>query len=145
MRPRRDDHPYIDTIHAYYKGCNTADFELLMSTFADDIVHYFVDHSAVRGAEALANYWCKVGPRTAAHWVLDHAVVQQPEAVIEWSMRWTPATTGKPELLRGSEWYLFDADRILEIRSYHNNFYLQDPANRQLHDFDYEGRGYRRD
>jgi len=57
--------------------------------------------------------------------------------------RWTPAATGAPEVLRGSEWYLFEGERISEIRSYHNNFYLQGPGNRQLHDFDYAGRGYR--
>jgi hypothetical protein len=75
--------------------------------------------------------------------VLDHVLVQDKEAVIEWSMRWTPAATGTAELLRGTEWYLFETGLIREIRSYHNNFYLQDPANRQLHDFDYVGRGYR--
>jgi hypothetical protein len=75
--------------------------------------------------------------------MLDHALVQKPEAVIEWSMRWTPALTGVPEVLRGSEWYRFEGERISEIRSYHNNFYLHAPENRRLHDFDYEGRGYR--
>jgi ketosteroid isomerase-like protein len=129
-------HPYIDTIQEYYRGCNTGDIELMMSTFCDDIVHYFVDHTAVRGAAALANYWFKVGPTTQANWQLDHAVVQEPEAVIEWSMRWVPAATGKPELLRGSEWYLFADGRIAEIRSYHDNFYLQNPDNRQLWEFD---------
>ncbi len=136
-------HPYVDTINRYYQGCNTADFDLMCSTFTPDVVHYFVDHSAVEGAAALANYWVKVGPRTGANWTCDHAVVQEPEAVIEWSMQWTPAATGKPELLRGSEWYLFEDGLIKEIRSYHNNFYLQDPANRELHGFDYAGRGYR--
>jgi hypothetical protein len=136
-------HPYIDTIERYYQGCNTGDVRLMMSTFCDEIVHYFVDHRAVRGAAALANYWAKVGPRTQANWKLDHALVEEPEAVIEWSMRWVPDATGKPELLRGSEWYLFDDGRIAEIRSYHNNFYLQHPDNRQLRDFDYQARGYR--
>ncbi len=143
MKPRQSGHPFIETIQTYYRGCNSADFELMLSTFSADVVHYFVDHSAVRGAEALANYWCKVAPRTGANWMLDHALVQEPEAVIEWSMRWTPAATGTPEVLRGSEWYLFEDGRISEIRSYHNNYYLQAPENRRLHDFDYEGRGYR--
>lgn len=43
-------HPYIDTIETYYQGCNTADIELMMSTFCDDVAHYFVDHTAVRGS-----------------------------------------------------------------------------------------------
>ncbi len=144
-RPRTTGHPYIETIKRYYEGCNTADVDLMMSTFTDDVVHYFVDHGAVRGAQGLANYWSKVGPRTGANWALDHALVQEPEAVIEWSMRWVPAPTGEAELLRGTEWYVFREGLISEIRSYHNNFYLQDAKNRELHDFDYAGRGYRLD
>jgi ketosteroid isomerase-like protein len=140
--PRQSGHRYIDIIKRYYEGCNSADYDLLMSTFTDDIVHYFVDHGAVHGADGLANYWVKVAPRTKARWTLDHAIVEEPEAVIEWSMKWTPPATGKPELLRGSEWYLFRDDKIAEIRSYHNNIHLQNPKNAELWDFDYEGRGY---
>ncbi len=143
FRRRVSGHPYIDTIKRYYEGCNTQDFDLMCSTFSDDVVHFFVDHSAVVGASSLANYWCKVAPRTQANWTLDHAIVQEPECVIEWSMLWTPSQTGMPELLRGSEWYWFEGDRIREIRSYHNNFYLQDTRNRELRDYDYDGRGYR--
>lgn len=141
--PRQSGHRYIDVIQTYYRGCNTADTDLMMSTFAEDVVHYFVDHSAVVGAAQLAHYWAKVAPKTQANWQLDHALVQAPEAVIEWSMSWVPTHTGQPELLRGTEWYVFRDDKIAEIRSYHNNFYLQDPKNSQLHDFDYVTRGYR--
>ncbi|MBT3330378.1 MAG: nuclear transport factor 2 family protein [Rhodospirillaceae bacterium] len=140
--PRQSGHRYIETINRYYDGCNTADYDLMMSTFDEDVVHYFVDHGAVKGAAALANYWVKIGPRTAAHWRLDHAMVEEPECVIEWSMRWTPKPTGVAEVLRGSEWYIFRDDKILEIRSYHNNRFLQDPKNRELWDFPYEARGY---
>jgi hypothetical protein len=143
VQPRTSGHRYIDTIQTYYRGCNTADVDLMMSTFTEDVVHYFVDHGAVRGAQGLASYWAKVAPRTQANWVLDHALVDEPEAVIEWSMQWVPAQTGATELLRGSEWYLFRDDKIAEIRSYHNNYYLQDPKNRELHDFDYAQRSYR--
>lgn len=143
--PVTSGHRYIDTIQTYYQGCNTADADLMMSTFTSDVVHYFVDHSAVRGAAELANYWAKTAPKTKANWQLDHAMVTEPEAVIEWSMLWVPPATGVPELLRGSEWYLFRDDKISEIRSYHNNHYLQNPNNRELWDFDYEERGYRVD
>lgn len=142
MTPRTAGHPYIELIKTYYTGCNTADVDLMMSTFTADVVHYFVDHGAVQGAEGLATYWAKVGPRTQANWQLDHALVQEPEAVIEWSMRWVPPATGVPELLRGSEWYVFEDEKIAEIRSYHNNFYLQDLKNKELHDFNYARRGY---
>jgi len=140
--PRTSGHPYIETIKRYYVGCSTADYDLMISTFTPDIVHYFVDHGAVSGAEGLASYWVKIGPRTEAHWTLDHAIVEEPEAVIEWSMRWTPPATGKSEILRGSEWYLFENGKIAEIRSYHNNIYLQNEKNRELWGFAYEGRGY---
>lgn len=146
IEPRTTGHAYIETIKTYYRGCNTQDVELMRSTFTDDVVHYFVDHSAVVGAAGLANYWAKVAPKTQANWQLDHALVQEPEAVIEWSMRWMPPGSGqqsKPEVLRGSEWYVFRDGLIAEIRSYHNNYYLQHPDNRALHDFDYAERGYR--
>ena len=142
---RQFGHSYIETIKTYYAGCNHADEQLMISTFTPDVVHYFVDHGEVRGAQALANYWAKVAPKTGANWRLDHAMVQEPEAVIEWSMLWVPKATGKPEILRGSEWYIFDAGKIAEIRSYHNNFYLSDVRNRELWDFDYAGKGYRVD
>lgn len=139
---RQSGHVYIDIIKLYYEGCNSANYEQMVSVFADDVAHYFVDHGVVRGAAALANYWVKVGPRTSAKWNLDHAIVEEPEAVIEWSMRWTPSSTNKSEILRGSEWYLFDSNKIVEIRSYHNNYFLSNPRNRELWDFDYKGRGY---
>ena len=143
ISPRTSGHAFIDTIKRYYQGCNTADEALMRATFTDDVVHYFVDHGAVTGADALAHYWARVQPVTQAHWQLDHALVDGDEAVIEWSMRWTPSQTGKAELLRGSEWYRFRGGLISEIRSYHANHYLSDPANRALHDFPYAARGYR--
>ena len=142
------DHPLRTLIETYYHGCNTADVALMQSTFCEDVVHYFVDHSAVRGARGLANYWAKVGPATQAHWVVDHALIGESdnetcEGVIEWSMRWVPPQTGQSEILHGTEWFIFRAQKIAEIRSYHNNYYLQNMANSALHDFDYAGRGYR--
>ena len=139
----RPEHPYIRVIETYYDGCNTADVAKMVATFTTDVVHYFVDHAPVSGAEGLANYWAKGGPRTAANWAVDHWLVDEPEAVIEWSMRWQPPGADSSEVLRGTEWFRFREGRIAEIRSYHNNVHLQSPANRALHGFDYAGRGYR--
>ena len=135
-------HRFISTIKQYYEGCNTQNSALMISTFTDDVIHYFVDHSSVSTANGLANYWCKVAPRTQAKWTVDHAIVQEPEAVIEWSMLWKPLSAEKHEVLRGTEWFFFRNEKIAEIRSYHCNFFLNDRKNRQLHDFDYAGRGY---
>lgn len=136
------EHRFVSTIKKYYEGCNKRDSRIMKSTFTDDVIHYFVDHAPVSSADGLANYWCKVGPITCATWVLDHAIVQEPEAVIEWSMPWKPASKEAFEVLRGTEWFIFRDDRISEIRSYHCNFHLNHPDNRGLHEFDYVGRGY---
>lgn len=151
MHATRHNHPLVELIKTYYHGCNSADVELMMSTFTPDVVHYFVDHGAVRGAAQLANYWAKVGPATQAHWAVDNALIADAaeagdaalEGVIEWSMRWVPTQTGQPELLRGTEWFIFRDHKIAEIRSYHNNFYLHAAEFHSLQDFDYAGRGYR--
>jgi ketosteroid isomerase-like protein len=135
------DHPHVATIRRYYDGCNAPDVELMCSTFTDDVVHYFVDHAPVRGAQGLATYWAKVVPKTRARWTLDHAIVQGDEAVIEWSMCWTPGGSTRPELLRGTEWYVFRSGKIAEIRSYHCNFHLQSPDNFELRQFPYAARG----
>jgi hypothetical protein len=142
MMPRTSGHPHIETIQAYYRGCNSADIGLMASTLTRDVVHYFVDHAPVRSAEGLASFWSKVGPRTRARWHLDHALVAGDEAVIEWTMHWTPVAADREEVLRGTEWYRFRNGRIAEIRSYHVNWHLRNPANFELRDFDYAGRGY---
>ncbi len=64
------------------------------------------------------------------------------EAVIEWSMRWTPVGDDEEELLRGTEWYRFEDGKIAEIRSYHCNHHLAAPENFQLRAFPYAQRGY---
>jgi len=139
---RKFEHPYVAMIDRYYDACNQADSEQMKSTFCEDVVHYFVDHEPVRGADNLATYLCKIGPRTQATWWVEHAIVEGFDVAIEWSMRWTPSQTGKPEILRGSEWYLFRKDKIAEIRSYHNNYYLHDPHNRELRGYPYGAKGF---
>ena len=137
------EHPYVTTIKRYYHGCNTADVELMKSTFTEDVVHYFTHHKPIRGAEALAAYWAKMQPRVGGVWTVDHALVQGDEAVIEWTMQWTPPGQKKPQLIRGAEWYVFSDGRIAEIRAYYLNPRL--PYMRtafELEDFPYAKRGY---
>jgi hypothetical protein len=136
------EHPHLITVGRYYEGCNTADVALMKSTFTRDVVHYFVDHDPVRGNDALAGYWARVGPKTRARWSVDHALVHDDEAVIEWSMHWSPVGSDRTEMLRGSEWFRFRDGRIAEIRSYHNNPHLHDARNHELRGFPYAQRGY---
>ena len=138
-----EEHAYVSTIKRYYQGCSTADRELMISTFTDDVVHYFTHHAPIRGAENLATYWAKMQPRIKATWLVDHALVQGDEVVIEWTMRWAASETGKPELMRGAEWYIFRGEKIAEIRAYYINRHLPyTQPNFELEDFPYAEREY---
>ena len=139
----RARHPYVEIVERYFDACNRVDASAIKSTFCDDVVHYFVDHVPVRGSDDLAAYLCKIGPRTEATWWVEHAIAEGSEVAIEWSMRWTPSQTGRPEILRGSEWYLFREHKIAEIRCYSNNYYLHDPGNRELRGYPYHVKGFR--
>ena len=53
-------HRFIDVVKRYYLGCNQRDFDIMMSTFSPDIVHYFVDHEPVielRGWQIIGVKW----------------------------------------------------------------------------------------
>ena len=115
----------------------------MRSTFTSDVVHYFTHHEPVRGAEALAHYWVSMQPKIAACWTVDHGIVQGDEAVIEWSMSWTPAGSSDVEMIRGAEWYRFENRLIAEIRAYYLNPRAPYPQmDFELLGFDYDGRGY---
>lgn len=139
-----EEHAYVRTIREYYRGCSTADVAVMKGTFTDDVVHYFTHHAPIRGADALAGYWAKMQPRIDAVWTCDHAIVQGEECVIEWTMRWTPPT-GRAELIRGAEWYVFRDGKIAEIRAYYLNRHLPYARhNFELEEFPYAARGYTR-
>jgi ketosteroid isomerase-like protein len=137
-------HPSLATIRRYYRGCNTGDVELMVSTFTNDVVHYFIQPGtdAVQGAEHLARYWRKVQRLLAARWEVDHGLALGDEAVIEWTIYWTNPDTGRRLTTRGSEWFVFRDGLIGEVRAYYNQ--LRD-ADSGLVGFDYVGRGYTHD
>ena len=112
------NHPYEDTIRLYYVGCSTGDIDLMKSTFAPDVTHYFTDHEPVTGAETLADYWASFNTKEQkAEWTVDRFMVSGDEAVIEWTMISTIMEEGRKEMLRGAEWYQFREGRIAEIRA----------------------------
>ena len=139
---RLADRPHVRTILRYYEGCNRGDASLIRETLAEDVVHYWVDHRPVAGAESLSAFAAKVAQRTRATWSADHVLVGEDEAVVEWSMRWTPIGGSEEEILRGTEWIRFAGGLICEVRSYHNNHHLSDPGNFELRGFPYVERGY---
>jgi ketosteroid isomerase-like protein len=142
------EHPHLATIRKYYEGCNRGDIGLMVSTFTPDVVHYFTDlnrppgkRGPVKGALALAQYWAnfqKEGRTT--QWTVDHGIVEGDEAVIEWSMRSTGPDEGTRRLLRGTEWYVFKAGKIAEIRAYYH--YTGREPREELSGFPYAERGY---
>ena len=136
------DHPHFGRIRDYYDGCNRIDVELLKHVLADDVEHYTTDMERVSGADNLIAFFKKFAPAVKAHWMIDHCVIQGDQAVIEWTMRWEPTDKG-PELKRGSEWYVFERDKIAEIRAYYTNPYAKpDMRSASLKGFDYSTRGY---
>lgn len=135
------DHPHLNTIRAYYRGCSTGDVELMKSTCAPDVVHYFISNEPIRGAEALAKFWRldNAGNRRTV-WTVDHAVVEDDEAVVEWTAIITFLNDRPAETIRGAEWYVFRYGKIAEIRGYYGM--LADQRKSELIDFPYSERDY---
>ena len=136
------DLPHVRTILRYYDGCNRADAAHIRKTLSENVVHYWVDHRPVEGAGRLSVFAAKVAWRTRATWSADHVLAGEDEAVVEWSMRWTPIRGSEEEILRGTEWIRFTDGLISDVRSYHNNHHLSDLLNFELRGFPYRERGY---
>jgi ketosteroid isomerase-like protein len=132
----------LDLIAQYYDACSTGDTDGVIATTTSDVVHYFLSPNPgaapVRGGEHLGRYWRKVHRMIRPLWVVDHGVVQGNEAVIEWSMYWTPKGHDARVVTRGAEWFAFRDGRIAEIRSY----YRQESFDTELDGFAYGDRGY---
>jgi ketosteroid isomerase-like protein len=135
--------PYVDVLRRYIRGCNTGDLELMMSTFAADIVVYFIEQPPVRGREAVAKFWKDYHETNHARWTVDHVVVQGNEAVMEWSSFDASADQRGEAFQRGVDWFVFDGNRIAEIRQYYDvRGYLPAEAAYELKGFPYRERGY---
>jgi ketosteroid isomerase-like protein len=135
------NHPHLDTIRTYFIGCSTGDVELMKSTFAPDITHYFTDMEPVKGADVLANFWLEynLGDRRTV-WTVDHGIVAGDEAVIEWTMIAMSQDRQPQGILLGAEWYQFRAGKIAEIRAYYHG--VSELSGRELIDFPYAERGF---
>jgi ketosteroid isomerase-like protein len=132
----------LELVTRYYDGCSRGDVDLMLATLHPDVVHYFLapnpGSTPVAGAEHLARYWRKVARMLDARWIVDHCLAGPDEAVIEWTMYWTPPEGADRVATRGAEWFTFVDGRIREIRSY----YQQRPGTSELDGFPYAARGY---
>ncbi|HYZ02303.1 MAG TPA: nuclear transport factor 2 family protein [Candidatus Binatia bacterium] len=131
----------LDVIRRYYDACNRGDAEGVARECTPDVVHYFLvpGTAPVAGAEHLGRYWRKVRSLLDCRWDVDHALEQGDEAVIEWTMAWRVPETGDRRLVHGAEWYVFEGDRIAEIRAYYDQ---RADADTGLVGFPYRERGY---
>jgi len=135
-------HLFTDTIARYFNGANDGDAELMLSCFSDDVTAYTTGIPPRVGNHAVVELLIGIHP-TRARFTLDHAVVQEPEAVVEWSALWTPPGASVEVLTRGVDWFVFENEKIKEIREY-ADFGLspEPPTVHELAQFPYQSRGY---
>jgi ketosteroid isomerase-like protein len=136
---------YEALMRRYFAACNAAAFDVLVSCFTPDAVHYFPPGLAGvpwRSAETIARGWQECVATLGSQWTVDRLVVSHdsPEAVMEWTHWKTASGTA----LRGAEWYAFDPAslRISEIRAYYAAAADPTLTVNELVGFDYAGRGY---
>jgi ketosteroid isomerase-like protein len=133
---------WTSLITRYYDGCSDGDVDLMVQTLHPDVVHWFLapntGSTAVAGAEHLARYWRKVTSMIDARWVVESICATPEQAVIEWTMWWTPAGTTMRVATRGAEWFTRVDGVIHEIRSY----YQMRGETTELDGFPYGARGY---
>lgn len=132
-------------IRTYFDGCNEADIAKMMSCFTADAVHYFppgMYEGPFRGARTIAEKWRAAVQTLGSYWSIDRLLIEPVsfQAVMEW----THYKTKHGTILRGIEWYEFDAKSglIKEIRAYYASPQAQGMDRLELGGFDYEGRGY---
>jgi methyltransferase len=134
-------------IRTYFDACNEADAAKIAACFVPDGVHYFppgMYGGPFRGADGIADRWVDAVATFGSIWTVDQIIADPStgRAVAEW----THFKTFAGSVLRGDEWYDFDAESglIREIRAYYAS--PQDPSldRLELGGFDYDARGYPR-
>jgi hypothetical protein len=132
-------------IRTYFDGCNEADIDKIMSCLTPDAVHYFppgMYEGPFRGARKIAEKWRDAVHKLGSYWTVDRLLIEPAshQAVMEW----THFKTKQDIVLRGIEWYEFDASTglISEIRAYYASPQAADIKRMELGGFDYAGRDY---
>jgi ketosteroid isomerase-like protein len=131
----------VQTVFKYYDACNSGDLDILISTFAPDVIHYFLPeiHKPIRGAEHLARYWRKFQHIYKPIWRIDHTLAMDEEVVIEWSCAYVPRGNEHRMMFRGSEWFEMRSGLIAEVRAYYQ---YDETRDCELTGFPYRERGY---
>jgi SnoaL-like domain len=115
----------------------------MASRFAPHIRVYFLHQPPIEGREVLARYWREFQAATRAHWTVDRVLTVGSEAVLEYSMLWTPPAPDKEVLMRGIDWLSCVQEQIEEIRQYYDvRGLVSDDEPYELQGFPYGERGY---
>jgi len=132
-------------IRVYYDGCNRADRATMIACFTPDGTHYFppgMYAGPFVGAETIADRWVAAVETFGSAWTIDSFIADPAagHAVVEWSH----FKQFQGTVLRGIEWFDFDADSglIREIRAYYASPQDASLERLELGGFDYVGRGW---
>jgi methyltransferase len=132
-------------IRRYFDACNAADVDGIAACFVPDAVHYFppgMYEGPFRGARTIAERWRAAVETLGSYWTIDRVICDPSthQAVIEW----THFKTKQGTMLRGDEWYLFDADSglIREIRAYYASPQDKSLDRLELGGYAYAAHGY---
>ena len=100
-------------VRTYFKACNEGDHEKMASVFAPSVVHYFPPgmFGPRTGSRAIADLWRDFIRRVGSRWTIDRLVASDQEVVIEF----THFQPGTGSLVRGAEWYEFDAGGLITV------------------------------
>jgi len=104
----------VAAVERYFEACNAADRRLFAEVLSEDCRHYFPANAGgpYLGRDAIADLWIGFVRSHGSRWTIDRMVCDGHHVVTEWS-HFKPVVA---ELIRGSEWYLFDDDgKICDI------------------------------
>lgn len=133
----------IDAAARYFRACNTLDFELFKSAISEDVTSYFTHQPPIHGRENFFQMFSMLHGMTKGRFAIDRTVTGEREAVLEWSLLWTPPGASGERIDRGIDWLIFQNDLIVEARSYFwsaNHPLDQQPY--ELQGFPYRERNY---
>jgi hypothetical protein len=132
-------------IRAYFDACNEADADKIASCFVPDGIPYLppgMYGGPFRTAQGIAERWVAAVENFGSVWTIDQILAEPStgRAVIEW----THFKIYEETVLRGDEWYIFDAESglIREIRAYYASPQDRELERLELGGFDYKARGY---
>jgi len=132
-------------MRTYFDACNAADVDKLTACFVPDAVHYFppdMYDGPFIGARRIAEKWRDAVNNIGSYWTIDRLVIDPLS--YQAAMEWTHFKTKQNKVLRGIEWYEFDAATglIKEIRAYYASPQAPDLQTLELGGFDYASRNY---